>query len=206
MEYLAMCDSSITSRVCCVAVYQNSLCSIVLGVILKCHFSGCSCCYKCLPLSWRQRGASRTHPNSLSASRWKQSPPHSGSQKFAAWFFFPLCHHGSNSAGSQGGWQGAACGHITSASFPSREDPCCDTLPQLSWVAPYGGPLNCNLCSSCSSIQNAWSKLRPCSSPFWVAFEWQYRGTLLCAWNCENLCGGERPPFLLEARLGRMVA
>lgn len=148
MEYLAMCDFSITSRVCCMAVGQNSSCSIVLGVILKCYFSGCSCCYKCLPLGWKQRGASRTSL-AVSASRWKQSP-HSRSQKFAAWFFFLLCHHSSKSAGSQGGCQGAAHGHIASASFPPWEDPSCDTLPQVSWVAPYGGTLSCSLCSSCS--------------------------------------------------------
>lgn len=38
MEHLAMCDSSITtSRVCCVTGGQNSLFSIILGVILKCY-------------------------------------------------------------------------------------------------------------------------------------------------------------------------
>lgn len=147
MEYLAMCDFSITSRVCCMAVVQNSSCSIVLGVILKCYFLGCSCCYKCLPLDWKQRGASRAPSSSLSVSRWKQSPPHSRSQKFAAWLFLLLCHHSSKSAGSQGGCQGTAGGHIASASFPPWEDPCWNTLPQVPWVAPYGGPLHCNLCS-----------------------------------------------------------
>lgn len=60
-----MCDPTITtSRVCCMAGGQNSLFSIVLGVILKCYnFADCSCCYKCLPLSGGEHPVFGTYPS-----------------------------------------------------------------------------------------------------------------------------------------------
>lgn len=40
MKYFAMCDSTVTTpRVYCVAGGQNSVFSIILGVILKCYHS-----------------------------------------------------------------------------------------------------------------------------------------------------------------------
>lgn len=207
MEYLAMCDFSIASRVCCMAVGQNSLCSIVLGVILKCYFSGCSCCYKCLlgQLGWKQRGASRTPPDHCLHPC--KSKPH----------LIPgvrsLLHDFSSSCATIALTQQAArvAGkeQLVATLLQPRflwEDLCPDTLPQVSWVAPYGGPLNCNLCSSCSFNSNAWSKLGTCSSP-----EWHLKGStegLCCVLGSVTISvvDGELAPFVLEGRLGRMVS
>lgn len=157
-----MCDSSITtSRVCWVVAGQNSLFSIVLGVILKCyHFLGCSCCYNvcCWIKDSRELPALRglTPARCLSASGWKQSLPPFRSQNIAAWFFFfpwhlDLTHRRQQCEGltcsCQDSWYRTACGHIASASLPLWGHPHHGELAQVSCVAPCI-PLESNYSSS----------------------------------------------------------
>lgn len=97
MEHLAMCDSSITtSRVCCVTGGQNSLFSIILGVILKCyHLFGLQPPLQASAVVLKTGGASDVWGLSqltVSTSRRKPSLLRFTSPQFAAWFFFFPCH------------------------------------------------------------------------------------------------------------------
>lgn len=189
MKYLAMCDFSITSRVCCTAVGQNSLCSIVLGVILGCYFSGCSCCYKRLPWRWKQRGASRTPPADCLHPR--ESNPHviPGARGLLRGFStscatIALAQQAGRVAAREQLVATLLQPHFSRGRIPAMT---CFSSPP-GWhhmVAPeiVISVLHVHL------IQNAWSILRPCSSPS----EWHLDGStggLCCVLGSGRTSGG----------------